>query len=68
VAECVQFAHGLGEIVTAAAAAGLVVESLTEWFDEEKDPRLVTGDDGRGRFPVGSQYLPTSYALRARRR
>jgi 2-polyprenyl-3-methyl-5-hydroxy-6-metoxy-1,4-benzoquinol methylase len=68
VAESVQFAHGLGEIVTAAAAAGLVVESLTEWFDEEKDPRLVTGDDGRGRFPVGSQYLPTSYALRARRR
>jgi 2-polyprenyl-3-methyl-5-hydroxy-6-metoxy-1,4-benzoquinol methylase len=68
VAESVQYAHGLGEIVTAAAAAGLVVESLTEWFDEQKDPRLVVGDDRRGRFPIGSQYLPTSYALRARRR
>src|SRR5580692_7943046 len=58
VAESVQYAHGLGEIVTAAAAAGLAVESLTEWFDEKGDPRLVMGDDGRGRFPVGNQYLP----------
>jgi hypothetical protein len=39
---------------------------LVQMTDTE-GPRLVTGDDGRGRFPVGSQYLPTSYALRARR-
>lgn len=31
------------------------------------DPRLVIGADGRARFPLGSQYLPTSYGLRARR-
>jgi hypothetical protein len=62
-----QWPHGLGEIVTAAAAAGLRVESLTEWFDEAKDPKLVTGPDGRARFPVGGEHLPTSYALRARR-
>ncbi len=62
-----QWPHGLGEIVTAAAAAGLRVESLTEWFDEAKDPKLAAGPDGRARFPVGGEQLPTSYALRARR-
>lgn len=68
VSQTVQWPHGLGEIVTAAAAAGLQVQSLTEWLDEEPDPKLVTGPDGRARFPLGSQYLPTSYGLRARRR
>jgi 2-polyprenyl-3-methyl-5-hydroxy-6-metoxy-1,4-benzoquinol methylase len=67
VAETVQWAHGLGEVVTAAATAGLRVESLTEWFDEDQDSKLVVGDDGRARFPLGSEYLPTSYGLRARR-
>lgn len=66
-AQSVQWPHGLGEVVTAAAAAGLRVESLTEWFDEDQDPKLVPGDDGRVRFPLGSEYLPTSYGLRARR-
>ena len=62
-----QWPHGLGEIVTAAAAAGLRVESLTEWFDEARDPKLVTGPDGRARFPVSGERLPTSYSLRGRR-
>ncbi len=65
--QSVQWPHGLGEVVTAAATAGLRVESLTEWFDEDQDPKLVAGDDGRVRFPFGSEYLPTSYGLRARR-
>jgi 2-polyprenyl-3-methyl-5-hydroxy-6-metoxy-1,4-benzoquinol methylase len=65
--DSVQWPHGLGEIVTAAAAAGLRVESLTEWFDEEQDPKLKVGQDGRARLPFGDQYLPTSYGLRARR-
>jgi SAM-dependent methyltransferase len=63
----VQWPHGVGEIVTAAAQAGMRVESLTEWLDEDFDPRLVTGPDGRARFPLGGQHLPTSYGLRARR-
>jgi SAM-dependent methyltransferase len=67
VAETVQWPHGLGEVVTAAVAAGLSVESLTEWFDEDQDPKLVVGADGRARFPLGSEYLPTSYGIRARR-
>jgi SAM-dependent methyltransferase len=67
VTQTVQWPHGLGEIVTAAVMAGLAVESLTEWFDEDQDPKLVVGDDGRARFPVGTEYLPTSFGLRARR-
>jgi 2-polyprenyl-3-methyl-5-hydroxy-6-metoxy-1,4-benzoquinol methylase len=67
VRQTVQWPHGLGEVVTAAAAAGLRVESLTEWFDEDQDPKLVVGGDGRARFPLGSEYLPTSFGLRARR-
>jgi 2-polyprenyl-3-methyl-5-hydroxy-6-metoxy-1,4-benzoquinol methylase len=67
VADSVQWPHGLGEVVTAAATAGLQVESLTEWFDEDQDPKLVVGADGRARFPLGSEYLPTSYGIRARR-
>jgi 2-polyprenyl-3-methyl-5-hydroxy-6-metoxy-1,4-benzoquinol methylase len=65
--ETVQWPHGLGEIVTAAAAAGLQLESLTEWFDEDRDPKLAVGEDGRARFRLGDQQLPTSYGLRARR-
>ena len=65
--QTVQWPHGLGEVVTAAASAGLQVEALTEWFDEDQDPKLVVGTDGRARFPLGSQQLPTSYGLRARR-
>jgi hypothetical protein len=53
--------------VTAAANAGLRVDSLTEWFDEEYGPNLVVGDDGRARFPLGGYYLPTSFGLRAHR-
>lgn len=67
VAQTVQWPHSLGEVVTAAAAAGLAVESLTEWFDEDQDPKLVVGADGRARFPLGTEYLPTSYGIRARR-
>jgi 2-polyprenyl-3-methyl-5-hydroxy-6-metoxy-1,4-benzoquinol methylase len=66
-AQSVQWAHGLGEVATSATSAGLRVESLTEWFDEDQDPKLVAGDDGRVRFPLGTEYLPTSYGLRARR-
>jgi 2-polyprenyl-3-methyl-5-hydroxy-6-metoxy-1,4-benzoquinol methylase len=65
--QSVQWPHGIGEVVTAAATAGLRMESLTEWFDEDQDPKLVAGDDGRVRFPFGTEYLPTSYGLRARR-
>jgi SAM-dependent methyltransferase len=65
--ETVQYPHGLGEVITATATAGLRVESLTEWFDEDLDPKLIRCQDGLMRFPFGGQNLPTSYGLRARR-
>ena len=65
VADTVQHAHSLGEVVTAAAAAGLVVRELREYLDVESDDRdmLVRGDDGRYRLPFGDQYLPVLYSL-----
>jgi SAM-dependent methyltransferase len=65
--ETIQYPHGLGEVVSAAASAGLWVESLTEWFDEDLDPKLTRCQDGLMRFPFGGQSLPTSYGLRARK-
>lgn len=64
-ADTIEYPHGLGEVVSAAASAGLTVSALTEWFDEERDSKLVAGDDGRVRYPFGGQWLPTSYSLRA---
>jgi len=63
--DTVQHAHSLGEVVTAVAAAGLVVQELREYLDAESDDRgiLVRGDDGRYRLPFGDQYLPVLYSL-----
>ena len=60
--------HGMGEIVTAAARAGLCVDSLTEWLDDDADRRggvLRQGDDGRFRLPWGDHHLPVTFGLRA---
>lgn len=64
----VSFAHGLGEIVTAAVDAGLLVDAFTEWLDDDVDPRgdVLTPDaDGRYRLRVGGQDLPVLFGLRA---
>jgi 2-polyprenyl-3-methyl-5-hydroxy-6-metoxy-1,4-benzoquinol methylase len=63
--ETVEWPHGLGEVVTGAAQAGLVVEALTEWMDAPCEPKLVRGEDGRYRLPWGDQFLPVTYTLRA---
>ncbi|MDI2126932.1 class I SAM-dependent methyltransferase [Yinghuangia seranimata] len=65
--ETVQYPYSLGEIVTAAANAGLVVRHLAEHTDAEFDPRglLPEGGDGRYRLPFGDSYLPVLYSLRA---
>jgi SAM-dependent methyltransferase len=65
----VEYAHGLGEIVTAAIASGLRIEALTEWLDESFDPRggiLSADDDGLYRLrPGGGFPLPLTFSLRA---
>jgi hypothetical protein len=65
--DIVQYAHSLGEVVTAAANAGLSVASLTEYHDADRDDRgvLRRGPDGRFRQPLGDQFLPVMFSLTA---
>ena len=67
--EVEQYAHSLGEIVTAAANAGLRVEHLGEHVDAEIDPHgvLTAGPDGRHRWQIDGELLPVLYSLRARK-
>ena len=67
--ETVQYAHSLGEIVTAAVAAGLRIERLDEHLDADRDERgvLAPEEDGRYRWRLGGQPVPLAYTLIARR-
>ncbi|TDV45450.1 methyltransferase family protein [Actinophytocola oryzae] len=64
-----EWRHGIGDVVTALAAAGLTIEVLREdgalpW------PRfgdMARGEDGWFRFPDSSPRIPLLYAIRARR-
>jgi SAM-dependent methyltransferase len=64
----IQFAHGIGEVVTAAIAAGLVITRLTEYTDSPRDYR---GDlrhpesDRRYRRRLGGEAIPMLYTLLA---
>jgi SAM-dependent methyltransferase len=53
----VQFAHSLGEVVTAAVGAGLVIAHLAEHTSSSFDPRAPGGSgldgDGRYRYSLG---------------
>ncbi|MEV4396264.1 class I SAM-dependent methyltransferase [Nonomuraea sp. NPDC049607] len=63
--ETVQYPYSVGEIVTAAARAGLTVAELGEHVAVELDPRglLTEGEDGRYRLPFGDSHLPVLYSL-----
>lgn len=65
----VQFSHSLGEIVTAAAGAGLRVVALHEHLDAPLDlTGHATADaNGRYRLTVDGQDLPMLYTLLASR-
>ncbi len=66
----VNYGHSIGEIVTAAARAGLAVERLEEHMDCDHDPRgtvLAREQDGRYRLRVGGELLPVLLTLIARR-
>lgn len=62
----VEFAHSLGEIVTAAATAGLRVDALEEHLEVATDPRgriLQQEDDGAYRMRLGGLPAPVLYTL-----
>ena len=63
----VQFQHGLGEIVSALAAAGLRIEFLHEFeFDAfARFGSLEGRDDGTYRLPAGRPWVPMIFSLRA---
>ncbi|UMP04100.1 bifunctional 2-polyprenyl-6-hydroxyphenol methylase/3-demethylubiquinol 3-O-methyltransferase UbiG [Amycolatopsis sp. EV170708-02-1] len=66
----VGFAHGIGEMVTAAAESGFRIDTVTEYLDratpELGAPETLTrGSDGRYRLVVGGQALPVAYGIRA---
>ncbi|MFF1724793.1 class I SAM-dependent methyltransferase [Streptomyces sviceus] len=62
-----QYPYSVGEVVTAAASAGLIVERLGEHTETETDGRhiLPQGPDGLYRFPFSDTYLPILYSLTA---
>jgi hypothetical protein len=64
----VEYAHSLGEVVTAAVAAGLRVLALREHLDSASSHRgdvLQPDDDGRFRLRLGGQLVPLAYTLLA---
>jgi SAM-dependent methyltransferase len=66
--ETVNFAHSLGETVTAAVEAGLRIDSLIEHLEASMSPRprLVPRDpDGRYRLRLEGQPLPILFTLLA---
>ena len=66
--DSVQYAHSLGEIVTAAVSAGLHVDALYEHLDAAIDGRggvLAREADGRFRLRIGGEPLPVLFTLLA---
>ena len=64
----VNYAHSVGEIVTAAVRAGFHVDALHEHLESDFDPRgnvLDREDDGRFRLRVSGQPMPLLYTLLA---
>lgn len=64
----VQFQHGLGQVVTALAAAGLRIEFLHEHdFDCFQRFESLERHGGQYRFPAGHPRIPMMFSLRASR-
>lgn len=66
--ETVEYAHGLGEVVTAAVRAGLRVDALHEHLAADFDPRgtvLTREADGAYRLRLGGEPLPVLFTLLA---
>jgi ubiquinone/menaquinone biosynthesis C-methylase UbiE len=66
----VQFAHSVGEVITAAVHAGLLIEHVGEHVEVETDVGrglLRPEADGLVRWRVDTELLPVLYSLRARK-
>ena len=66
----IEYGHSLGELVTAAVNAGLVIEHLGEHVAVESDTgrRLLSRDeDGLMRWRQDGELLPIIFSLRARK-
>ncbi len=65
--EVIQYPHSVGEIVTAAARAGMIIDRLGEHTEAEFDGRRILPQepDGTYRFPFSDTFLPILYSLRA---
>jgi 2-polyprenyl-3-methyl-5-hydroxy-6-metoxy-1,4-benzoquinol methylase len=66
--DTVQFNHGLGEIVTALADAGLRLTMLVEHDSVPWNPlgdAMIEGADGEWRLREGGNRLPLTYTLQA---
>ena len=64
----VNYAHSLGEVVSAAARAGLHIDALHEHLEASFDPRgdvLAREDDGRFRLRLTGKALPVLFTLLA---
>ena len=63
------FPHGLGEIITALLAAGLVITEFTEHdsVPDEHRPGEMVETDGEWRMRDGAERFPCSYTLQARK-
>lgn len=63
--ESVQYAHSIGEVVTAALDAGLRLDVLKEHLEVLHDPRglLEADPDGRYRLRIHGELLPVLYTL-----
>jgi SAM-dependent methyltransferase len=64
----IEYGHSLGEVVTAAIEAGLVIEQLGEHVAVESDigRRLLSRDeDGLMRWRYDGEFLPIIFSLRA---
>jgi SAM-dependent methyltransferase len=64
-----EWAHGLGEVVTALVGAGFTVERLTETelIPWQRWPHAVRADNGWWRLPDDAPRVPLLYGLRATR-
>lgn len=62
-----EWAHGLGEVVTALAQAGLIVESLTETsrLPWQRWPVMERTADGWWTMPENAPRFPVMYGLKA---